>query len=84
MFLQKEKINLEEPISINFNVEDIPSYIDCGFMNDEVYVDYIERIFGTKLKADVDIKLKWIQSDNDNNILILNIHKLFILPIIWL
>ena len=58
MFLQKEKINLEEPISINFNVEDIPSYIDCGFMNDEVYVDYIERIFGTKLKADVDIKLK--------------------------
>ena len=57
-FLQKDKINLEEPISINFNVEDIPSYIDCGFMNDEVYVDYIERIFGTKLKADVDIKLK--------------------------
>ena len=56
--LQKDKINLEEPISINFNVKDIPSYIDCGFMNDEVYVDYIERIFGTKLKADVDIKLK--------------------------
>ena len=43
MFLQKDKINLEEPISINFNVEDIPSYIDCGFMNDEVYVDYIEK-----------------------------------------
>jgi hypothetical protein len=29
-------------------------------MNEEIYVDYIERIFGTQLKADIGINLKMI------------------------
>ena len=31
-----------------------------GYMNEEIYVDYIERIFGTQLKADIGINLKMI------------------------
>ena len=58
--LQKDVINLKEPISINFDIEDIPDYIDCGYMNEEIYVNYIERIFGSQLKADIGINLKMI------------------------
>ena len=58
--IQKDVINLKEPISISFDIEDIPDYIDCGYMNEEIYVNYIERIFGTQLKADIGINLKMI------------------------
>lgn len=36
-------------ISFNVSPENIQEYIDCGKMNDELYVNYIERIFESSL-----------------------------------
>ena len=54
-FFNIENINLNEDFSFYVNTEDIPNYIDCGFMNDEVYVEYIDRVFGSLLEATVEI-----------------------------
>ena len=54
-FFNIENINLNEDFSFYVNTQDIPNYIDCGFMNDEVYVEYIERVFGSLLEATVEI-----------------------------
>lgn len=54
-FFNIEKINLNEDFSFYVNTQDIPNYIDCGFMNDEVYVEYIDRVFGSLLEATVEI-----------------------------
>ena len=35
--------------SFNVSPENIQEYIDCGKMNDELYVNYIERIFESSL-----------------------------------
>jgi paraquat-inducible protein B len=35
----------------------ISKYIDCGKMNDEIYVDYINRIFDSSLNIQTLIKL---------------------------
>lgn len=50
-----ENINLNEDFSFYVNTQDISNYIDCGFMNDEVYVEYIDRVFGSLLEATVEI-----------------------------
>ena len=54
-FFNIENINLNEEFSFYVNTQDIPNYIDCGFMNDEVYVEYIDRVFGSLLEATVEI-----------------------------
>ena len=60
-FAGKKNIDLNKSIQIDFNITDISDYIDCGYMNNEIYVDYIERIFGSKLKADIKIDIEEIE-----------------------
>ena len=64
-FTDKSLINISEELSKIFNTEidifsenkilfegeEITNYIDCGFMNNEIYVKYIDRIFGSYLEA---------------------------------
>ena len=64
-FTYKSLINISEELSKIFNTEidifsenkilfegeEIANYIDCGFMNNEIYVRYIDRIFGSYLEA---------------------------------
>ena len=64
-FTDKSLINISEELSKIFNTEidifsenkilfegeEIANYIDCGFMNNEIYVRYIDRIFGSYLEA---------------------------------
>jgi hypothetical protein len=38
-------------------LKDIPKYIDCGKMNDEIYVSYINRIFDSSLDIKTSIRL---------------------------
>ena len=56
-FYGLESIELSRDFNLDIKILDIPKYIDCGHMNDEVYVEYIERIFGSSLKATVKIDL---------------------------
>ena len=49
---------LNENFSFYINIQDIPNYIDCGYMNEEIYVKYIDRIFGSSLKATLDIDIE--------------------------
>jgi hypothetical protein len=62
-----ESIELFSNFTLDIKTQDIPKYIDCGQMNGEVYVEYIERIFGSSLKATIDIDLT-----KDENIYKLN------------
>ena len=52
---------------INFEGEIISKYIDCGFMNNEIYVNYIDRIFGSYLEAVITFKI-----EKENNLYIIN------------
>jgi hypothetical protein len=45
-------------MSFIFTSEKVSEFIDCGMMNSEIYVDYIERIFESTLDGKIDIKLK--------------------------
>ena len=54
-FFDLESIELFSNFTLDIKAQDIPKYIDCGQMNDEVYVEYIERIFGSSLKATIKI-----------------------------
>ena len=70
-FTDKSLINISEELSkifnteidifsentIRFEGEEITNYIDCGFMNDEIYVRYIDRIFGSYLEAVIALKI---------------------------
>ena len=47
---------------VSFKGNVISEYIDCGLMNNEVYVNYIDRIFGSYLEAVIAFK---IQEEND-------------------
>ena len=48
-------INLMDDFSFFIKIPDISKYIDCGYMNEEIYVEYIEKIFGSSLQATVKI-----------------------------
>ena len=37
-------INLMDDFSFFIKIPDISKYIDCGYMNEEIYVEYIEKI----------------------------------------
>ena len=68
-------IDLNKGFSFFIDISEIGNYIDCGFMNDEIYVDYIERIFGSSLKATVRLDL--VEDDNLFNIEDMSINYLF-------
>ena len=46
----------------NFRSDDVSKYIDCGMMNDEIYVDYIYRIFESLLDGQINIKFEPVNS----------------------
>tara|TARA_B100001057_G_scaffold272710_1_gene273022 strand:- start:772 stop:1332 length:561 start_codon:yes stop_codon:yes gene_type:complete len=50
------EVNLNKKISLNLEGNDISNFIDCGYMNNEIYVQYIERIFGSKLNIIVSFE----------------------------
>ena len=75
------KINLLDNQQINFdtsnkkasfviNPKNIQDYIDCGKMNDELYVNYIERIFESSLTIETTIEA--IPSNNSSEIEIIS------------
>tara|TARA_B100001113_G_C21082574_1_gene610584 strand:- start:767 stop:1309 length:543 start_codon:yes stop_codon:yes gene_type:complete len=66
ILLGTEVKNLKE-IKINFDNPKIADYIDCGRMNDEVYVDYIDRIFDSYLEVVINFDLT-----QDKNSFIIN------------
>ena len=45
------EIDIFSESTVRFEGEEITNYIDCGFMNNEIYVKYIDRIFGSYLEA---------------------------------
>ena len=45
------EIDIFSESTVRFEGEEITNYIDCGFMNNEIYVRYIDRIFGSYLEA---------------------------------
>ena len=65
--LLNKDIDLFSSNVINFEGEIISKYIDCGFMNNEVYVNYIDRIFGSYLEAEITFKIS-----NENNFYTIN------------
>ena len=62
------EVDLNKEIVINLEDKTISSLIDCGYMNNEVYVEYIDRIFGSKL----DITIQFENIFNEGNYLITN------------
>lgn len=64
------EVDLNKEIVINLEDKTISSLIDCGYMNNEVYVEYIDRIFGSKL----DITIQFENIFNEGNYLITNKH----------
>ena len=54
--LLKIDVNLNQKTFLNLEGNNISEFIDCGYMNDEIYVHYIERIFGTKLNIIVSFE----------------------------
>ena len=58
----------------NIKSTEISNFIDCGYMNDEIYVDYINRIF------DSSLSIKIIFSDkklNDKDVAFVNFDYTF-------
>ncbi len=51
------EIDIFSENTIRFEGEEITNYIDCGFMNNEIYVKYIDRIFGSYLEAVIAFKI---------------------------
>ena len=56
-------VNLNQKTFLNLEGNNISDFIDCGYMNDEIYVHYIERIFGTKLNIIVSFENFFEQED---------------------
>ena len=53
-------------ISFIFKLEEASKYIDCGLMNDEIYVDYIDRIFESTLDGQINIRAKSVSPNITN------------------
>ena len=68
----KSKIKIALSIDNNnlkiINPENISNFIDCGFMNDEIYVDYINRIFNSSLVVKIIFKDDKLDDRNVINI----------------
>ena len=50
----------------HINLANTSLYVDCGMMNNEIYVDYIDRIFESSLRADLVIQLKETNQNTTN------------------
>ena len=51
------------------NIINTSLYVDCGMMNNEIYVDYIDRIFESSLKANLAMQLEEINQSTTNVLL---------------
>ena len=51
------EIDIFSESTVRFEGEEITNYIDCGFMNNEIYVRYIDRIFGSYLEAVIALSI---------------------------
>ena len=56
------EIDIFSESTVRFEGEEITNYIDCGFMNNEIYVKYIDRIFGSYL----EVVIAFTISNQDN------------------
>lgn len=52
----KRILTINQNNIISVKPEEISSFIECGFMNDEIYVDYINRIFNSSLTIEIIFK----------------------------
>ena len=52
----KKTLTINQNNIISIKPEEISSFIECGFMNDEIYVDYINRIFNSSLTIEIIFK----------------------------
>ena len=70
----KKILMIDENGFKNIKSTEISNFIDCGYMNEEIYVDYINRIF------DSSLSIKIIFSDkklNDRNIVFVDFNYIF-------
>ena len=70
----KKILMIDENGFKNIKSSEISNFIDCGYMNEEIYVDYINRIF------DSSLSIKIIFSDeklNDRNIVFVDFSYIF-------
>ena len=70
----KKTLMIDENGFKNIKSTEISNFIDCGYMNEEIYVDYINRIF------DSSLSIKIIFSDkkpNDRNIVFVDFSYIF-------
>ena len=70
----KKILEIDDDDIKNIKTTDISNFIDCGYMNEEIYVDYINRIF------DSSLSIKIIFSDkkpNDRNIVFVDFNYIF-------
>ena len=58
----------------NINSSEISSFIDCGYMNEEIYVDYINRIFDSSLSIKIAFSDKKL---NDRDIVFVDFYYIF-------
>ena len=56
------------------NSGEISSFIDCGYMNEEIYVDYINRIFDSSLSIKIAFSDKKL---NDRDIVFVDFDYIF-------
>ena len=56
------------------NSGEISSFIDCGYMNEEIYVDYINRIFDSSLNIKIAFSDKKL---NDRDIVFVDFDYIF-------
>jgi len=70
----KKTLLIDDDDIKNIKSTEISNYIDCGYMNDEIYVNYINRIF------DSSLSIKIIFSDkklNDRDIIFVDFDYIF-------
>ena len=60
----KKILIINQNDSISIKPQEISSFIDCGYMNDEIYVDYINRIFNSSLTIQIIFKVRKLDNKN--------------------
>lgn len=60
----KKILIINQNDSISIKPQEISSFIDCGYMNDEMYVDYINRIFNSSLTIQIIFKVRKLDNKN--------------------
>ena len=60
----KKNLKIDDDNLINIESIEISSFIDCGYMNDEIYVDYINRIFDSSLVIKIIFKNQKINNQD--------------------